>query len=166
MSESDYRMIEKKRDEASKAVSDVLDLSKQIGEREAALAILKVQAQIESAKPWAALRSQQDSPTGTKRTAVLIGTMNSQTDRAGVLEHNRTEMSGNKCSPDVDVLSTDKDYTYLTVMCVSKEIEPRLKRRSEQSGYTRTSAIARDSCGNDHKTHQNRLRLIRRRSMN
>jgi V/A-type H+-transporting ATPase subunit I len=140
MSESDYRMIEKKRDEASKAVSDVLDLSKQIGEKQAD--ILKVQAQIESAKPWAALPVPV-SYTGTKRTAVLIGTMNSQTDQAGVLG-----IIAQKCpeinAVDVDVLSTDKDYTYLTVMCLKRD-QAAVEEALRTSGFTRTSAMGSET---------------------
>ena len=139
MKDSDYRDIEKKRDDASQAVTTILDLSKQIGEKQAD--ILKVQTQIETMKPWAALPVPINY-TGTKKTSVLIGTMNSQTDQAGILE-----ILAQKCpeinAVDVDVLGIDKDYTYLTVICLKKD-QSVVEEALRTSGFTRTSVMGSD----------------------
>ena len=139
MSESELKEIEKTRDEALKSVTDILDRSKEIDDRKAD--IIKNQTQLETIKPWSSLPVPINY-SGTKRTSVLIGTMNIQTDNAGVLA-----VLAEKC-PDVDavnvdVLGTDKDYTYLTVMCMKNDL-PRVEETLRTSGFTRTSVIGSD----------------------
>ena len=139
VSEDDLRGIEKTRDDTSHSVTDILNLSKQIDDKKAD--IIKNQTQEEMVRPWESLPVPINFD-GTKKTSLLIGTINIQTDNGGILE-----ILAQKCpdidAVDVDVLGTDKDYTYLTVMCLNRDRQ-RVEEALRTSGFTRTSILGNE----------------------
>ncbi len=97
----------------------IVALDKQIAEQKAN--IQKTQIQMESLVPWMGL-SVPLSYTGTRKTSVLIGTI------AGAQSLEALYSLLAKYAPDVDavdvqVIYTDKDYTYLAVVCLTKDVQ-------------------------------------------
>ena len=97
----------------------IVALDKQIAEQKAN--IQKTQSQMESLVPWMGL-SVPLSYTGTRKTSVLIGTI------AGAQSLEALYSLLAKYAPDVDavdvqVIYTDKDYTYLAVVCLTKDVQ-------------------------------------------
>ena len=97
----------------------IVALDKQIAEQKAN--IQKTQIQMESLFPWMGL-SVPLSYTGTRKTSVLIGTI------AGAQSLEALYSLLAKYAPDVDavdvqVIYTDKDYTYLAVVCLTKDVQ-------------------------------------------
>ena len=96
----------------------IVALDKQIAEQKAN--ILKIQNQMEALTPWMGL-SVPVNYKGTRKTSVLIGTIAG----AAGLENIYSLIA--KSAPEVDavdvqVLSTDKDYTYLAAVCLTKDV--------------------------------------------
>lgn len=97
----------------------IVALDKQIAEQKAN--IQKLQNQMESLVPWMGL-TVPVSYTGTRKTSVLIGTIAGAPGLEGVYGLLA------KYEPDVDavdvqVISTDKDYTYLAVVCLTRDVQ-------------------------------------------
>lgn len=97
----------------------IVALDKQIAEQKAN--IQKLQNQMESLVPWMGL-TVPVSYTGTRKTSVLIGTIAGAPGLEGVYGLLA------KYAPDVDavdvqVISTDKDYTYLAVVCLTRDVQ-------------------------------------------
>ncbi len=97
----------------------IVALDKQIAEQKAN--IQKLQNQIESLAPWMGL-TVPVSFTGTRKTACLIGTMagaQSLESLYGLLAKHAPEAD----ALDIQVIFTDKDYTYLAVVCLKKDAQ-------------------------------------------
>ncbi|MDE6961083.1 MAG: V-type ATP synthase subunit I [Lachnospiraceae bacterium] len=97
----------------------VVALDKQIAEQKAN--IQKIQNQIEALVPWMGL-TVPVSYTGTRKTSVLIGTMaGAQSLEAlyGLLAKGAPQVE----ALDIQIISTDKDYTYLAVVCLNKDVQ-------------------------------------------
>lgn len=97
----------------------IVSLDKQIAEQKAN--IQKIQIQMESLTPWMGL-TVPIGYTGTRKTSVLIGTI------AGAQSLEALYSLLANYAPDVDavdvqVISTDKDYTYLAVVCLTKDVQ-------------------------------------------
>ena len=117
MNKTDFEQIRAQRKRLLTTADDLLDLSKRISENAANVA--KLENQIEALVPWMRL----DVPMnyrGTSETAMILGTM----PKPMTVEEIRTEVA--RTQPDLEaydleVLSTDKDMTYLTVVCLKKD---------------------------------------------
>ncbi len=97
----------------------IVALDKQIAEQKAN--IQKLQNQIESLAPWMGL-TVPVSFTGTRKIACLIGTMagaQSLESLYGLLAKHAPEAD----ALDIQVIFTDKDYTYLAVVCLKKDAQ-------------------------------------------
>lgn len=97
----------------------IVALDKQIAEQKAN--IQKIQNQIEALVPWMGL-TVPVSYTGTRKTSVLIGTMaGAQSLEAlyGLLAKGAPQVE----ALDIQIISTDKDYTYLAVVCLNKDVQ-------------------------------------------
>lgn len=97
----------------------IVALDKQIAEQKAN--IQKIQNQMEGLVPWMGL-TVPVSYTGTRKTSVLIGTIagaQSLEGLYGLLAKGAPEIE----ALDIQVISTDKDYTYLAVVCLRQDTQ-------------------------------------------
>lgn len=97
----------------------IVALDKQIAEQKAN--IQKIENQIEALVPWMGLKVPV-SYTGTRKTTVLIGTIAGAPGLEGLYSLLA------KYAPDIDaldiqIISTDKDYTYLAVVCLNRDVQ-------------------------------------------
>lgn len=104
-------------DQYMATASRIVTLDKQIAESKAA--VLKVQNQVEALAPWLSL-TVPVSYTGTQKTAVLIGTMPNPQDQQSILNLLAGEVPDVE-AVDVELISTDKDFTYLAVICMKQD---------------------------------------------
>lgn len=97
----------------------IVALDKQIAEQKANA--LKIQNQMEALVPWMGL-TVPVSFSGTRKTSVLIGTIaggSSLEEIYGLIARFAPEVD----AVDAQVISTDKDYTYLAVVCLTKDVQ-------------------------------------------
>lgn len=104
-------------DQYMATASRIVTLDKQIAESKAA--VLKVQNQVETLAPWLSL-TVPVSYTGTQKTAVLIGTMPNPQDQQSILNL-LAGAAPDVEAVDVELISTDKDFTYLAVICMKQD---------------------------------------------
>ena len=104
-------------DQYMATASRIVTLDKQIAESKAA--VLKVQNQVEALAPWLSL-TVPVSYTGTQKTAVLIGTMPNPQDQQSILNLLAGAVPDVE-AVDVELVSTDKDFTYLAVICMKQD---------------------------------------------
>lgn len=123
------------RDSSEKILEDgrqILALSRQIAEGRAN--IQKMESQIESLAPW----MQLDVPMncqGTKRTAVLVGTMAEAMTLEqlySLLAEKAPEITG----ADIQIISSDQDQTCLAAVCLKEDL-PKLEEALRTSGFAR-----------------------------
>ena len=118
-------LIDKKTMEAAaakqEAVMEVAGLliadHKKIAEAQAE--IVKRNTQIEALAPWMSLEVEMNYP-GTKKTAMLLGTMAAETTLEmiyGKLAEDHPEIE----AVDISVISQDKDAVYLSVFCMKDQ---------------------------------------------
>ncbi len=114
-----FDKVAKNHDNYLETAHRIVALDKQIAEQKAN--IQKLQNQIESLAPWMGL-TVPVSFTGTRKTACLIGTMagaQSLESLYGLLAKHAPEAD----ALDIQVIFTDKDYTYLAVVCLKKDAQ-------------------------------------------
>ena len=104
-------------DQYMATASRIVTLDKQIAESKAA--VLKVQNQVEALAPWLSL-TVPVSYTGTQKTAVLIGTMPNPQNQQSILNLLAGAVPDVE-AVDVELISTDKDFTYLAVICMKQD---------------------------------------------
>ena len=104
-------------DQYMATASRIVTLDKQIAESKAA--VLKVQNQVEALAPWLSL-TVPVSYTGTQKTAVLIGIMPNPQDQQSILNLLAGAVPDVE-AVDVELISTDKDFTYLAVICMKQD---------------------------------------------
>jgi len=104
-------------DQYMETASRIVTLDKQIAESKAA--VLKIQNQVEALAPWLSL-TVPVSYTGTRKTAVLIGTMPNPQDQQSILNL-LAGAAPDVEAVDVELISTDKDFTYLAVICMKQD---------------------------------------------
>ena len=131
-------LIDKKTMEAAaakqEAVMEVAGLliadHKKIAEAQAE--IVKRNTQIEALTPWMSLEVAMNYP-GTKKTAMLLGTMAAETTLEmiyGKLAEDHPEIE----AVDISVISQDKDAVYLSVFCMkdqAADVENTAKQKEE-----------------------------------
>ena len=137
MNKTDFEKIRAERKRLLTTADDLMDLSKRISENAANVA--KLENQIESLVPWMNL----DIPMnyrGTAETAMFLGTM----PKPMTVEEIRTEVA--KSQPDLEaydleVLSADKDLTYLTAVCLKGDAA-KLEEALRAAGFARPSQVS------------------------
>lgn len=117
-------------DKVARIANKIVSLQKSIVENKAE--IIKLEAQIEILKPWVSL----DIPvnyTGTKHTAVFIGTLQNEWSQDAIYEK-----SAEYLPIDVDVISSSKEQTCIFVMCM-KEKSDEVFESLRSIGFSRPS---------------------------
>ena len=112
-----FEKVAENQDQYMATASRIVTLDKQIAESKAA--VLKVQNQVEALAPWLSL-TVPVSYTGTQKTAVLIGTMPNPQDQQSILNLLAGAVPDVE-AVDVELISTDKDFTYLAVICMKQD---------------------------------------------
>ena len=136
----------------------IVALDKQIAEQKAN--IQKLQNQMEALVPWMGL-TVPVSYTGTRKTSVLIGTIagtQGLPELYGLLAKGAPEVD----ALDIQVISTDKDYTYLAVVCLKRSGQEVLQNRLRL--WARFLQSARRSFRQRWMHPSGRLKRWRRRS--
>ncbi len=95
----------------------IVDLEKQI--TEAASTIQKLETQAETLVPWEALDVPMDT-AGTLQTAVFFGTLPEAATEVDVLTALKSHDPAVD-EADVEIVSSEKDVTYLAVMCLKPD---------------------------------------------
>lgn len=95
----------------------IVALDRNVAEKRAE--ILKMQNQMESLVPWLGL-SVPIGYRGTRKTSVLIGTLAGNQGVSEVYEM-IARSAPEAEAVDVQIISADKDYTYLAVVCLSAD---------------------------------------------
>ena len=101
---------------------------------EAQAEIVKRNTQIEALAPWMSLEVEMNYP-GTKKTAMLLGTMAAETTLEmiyGKLAEEHPEIE----AVDISVISRDKDAVYLSVFCM-KEQAADVENTLRTAGFSR-----------------------------
>ena len=134
----DYGAVCARRDEILSQARTVLARDKDIAEQHAAIA--RLCNQIESLAPWLALDIPMDF-RGTRETRVLLGTLPGVWTQAAALEAFAAaapEVPG----PDLTVLSTGRDYTYLAVICLAPDAQ-QTEDTLRSIGFAKPSQLSR-----------------------
>lgn len=97
--------------------SRIAAMDKQIAEKKAS--VLKLQNQTEALNPWLTLPVPVCF-SGTAKTAALIGTMPNPQDQQSVWNL-LAEAAPDVEALDVEIISTDKDFTYLALICMKQD---------------------------------------------
>lgn len=114
-----FEKVTQNQDNFIETARRIVALDKQIAEQKAN--VLKLQNQMEALVPWLGL-TVPVSFSGTRKTSVLIGTVagaSSLEEIYGLIAKFAPEVD----AVDVQVISTDKDYTYLAVVCLTKDVQ-------------------------------------------
>ena len=122
-------------DQYMATASRIVTLDKQIAESKAT--VLKIQNQVEALAPWLSL-TVPVSYTGTQRTAVLIGTMPNPQDQQSILNLLAGAVPDVE-AVDVELISTDKDFTYLAVICM-KQDAGKVEETLRTGGFSKPSS--------------------------
>ncbi len=129
-----FKRMEKECETILKSVKQILGYEKKIAESKAS--ILKVESQIEGLTPWLNL----DIPmkfSGTKKSAVLIGTMTETVTLEQIYEA-VAEKEPSLDAFDVTILGTDKDQTCIVAVCLKKDAT-KLEDALRAVGFARPS---------------------------
>lgn len=113
----EYESVVQSRDALSGKVRKIIALDKEIAENQGKIQKLEVQA--EGLAPWMSL-SVPMNYEGTMQTAMMIGTVpgqRSSEDLYQLFAQNAPEVE----AVDMEIISTDKDYTYLAVLCMKSD---------------------------------------------
>lgn len=114
----------------------IVALDKQVAEQKAN--ILKLQNQMESLVPWLGLTVPVNY-SGTEKTSVLIGTIAGAQTLEGIYEM-IAGFAPEAEALDVQVIFTDKDYTYLAVVCLKKDVQM-VEEALRASGFAKPSQV-------------------------
>ncbi|MDO4261150.1 MAG: V-type ATP synthase subunit I [Eubacteriales bacterium] len=125
-------------DNYMKTASRIVSLDRQIAEGRATA--LKLETQAEALTPWLGL-TVPVSFSGTKKTSVLIGTMAGAADIhqvCGLIAGHAPETD----AVDVQIISADKDFTYLAVTCLKKDAA-RVEEALRAGGFAKPASPVR-----------------------
>lgn len=136
---SRIREIEKTKTQKVESVRKIIDLDREIGEHRAE--ILRIQTQMESLTPWLSLQVPL-SFAGTRKTAFMAGMMPSGTTRESIMEE-VAQKAPELEAYEVEIVSTDKDYVYLTIVCMKPQ-QAQLEEILRCMGFIRPSAVSRE----------------------
>ena len=117
----------------------LIKLDKQISEQKAN--VQNFQNQAEALAPWLSLNVPMNYP-GTEKTSVFIGSL------AGNQTYESIWKTLKKALPDtetidVSILSQDKDFTYLFVICMKADAQ-KMEEVLRQAGFARPAQIVND----------------------
>lgn len=110
----------------------IVSLDKKVAEGRAN--ILKLQNQVEALTPWLGLTVPVNYK-GTRRTSVMIGNIAGSVTLEDVYEL-IAKFSPETEAVDVELISSDKDYTYLAVVCLTQDAQ-KVEEALRAGGFAR-----------------------------
>jgi V/A-type H+-transporting ATPase subunit I len=125
------------RDYYSSVAARLISLDKQVAELKASN--LKLENQIMSLEPWMSLDVPMNCK-GTKTTALMKGTMPGSQNLEQIYAL-LAEKAPDADAVDITILSQDKDFTYMTVLC-SRSIAQEVEEVLRQEGFSRPSYLS------------------------
>lgn len=114
-----FNKAAKSQDNFLETARRIVALDKQIAEQKAT--IQKLENQLEMLVPWLSL-TVPVSYMGTRKTSVLIGTIAGAQGLEGIYSL-LAKYAPKVDAIDVQIISTDKDYTYLAVVCLTRDVQ-------------------------------------------
>ncbi len=132
----DFGKAIERREEIHRVAIRIVKSNKEIAEHQANIS--RLENSIESLKPWLSLDIPMNFK-GTKKTAMFIGTMpgdHSLEDLYGTIAECAPDITG----ADIEIISKDRDATYLTVLCLSEEAG-QVEEALRQHGFARPSQV-------------------------
>lgn len=124
--------IVERREEIYRVAIRLVKEGKEIADHKAHIA--RIENNIESLTPWLPLDVPMNA-TGTEKTTLFIGTIPgdlSLEDLYGILAECAPDVTG----ADIEIISKDRDTTYLTVLCLSEE-GSQVEEALRQKGFAR-----------------------------
>lgn len=132
----DFGKAIERREEIHRVAIRIVKSNKEIAEHQANIS--RLENSIEGLKPWLSLDIPMNFK-GTKKTAMFIGTMpgdHSLEDLYGTIAECAPDITG----ADIEIISKDRDATYLTVLCLSEEAG-QVEEALRQHGFARPSQV-------------------------
>ncbi|MDR1801730.1 MAG: V-type ATP synthase subunit I [Lachnospiraceae bacterium] len=130
--EKDFLDVIARMGDITETANRIISAGKEITEQRAA--VVKLENQVEALKPWVSLDIPMNSQ-GTLKSKVFIGTLPPESTAQTVYE-----AVENGIDIDVNVISTDKDALYLSIICLRKD-ESKVEEALRAVGFTRTSQL-------------------------
>lgn len=137
ISKAEYIEITTRRDKPLDAARRIIATDKEIAE--ARVAIARLEGQVEALSPWMALDVPM-SLAGTADTRLFLGTMPGQftiESLLGALETACPQVN----LPDITLLSQDKDYAYVAVICLKADAAV-LEEAMRSIGFARPAQLS------------------------
>ncbi len=132
-----YEETVNRQEEYVEEATRIVDLEKQI--TEATSAIQKLENQAETLVPWEPLDVPMNT-SGTKKATVFLGTMPEQVTEEQVLTALKTSEPAVD-EAQVQIVSTGKDMTYLSVVCLTRDAAAAEEALRAQ-GFTRMNWVS------------------------
>ncbi|MDD3362039.1 MAG: V-type ATP synthase subunit I [Hespellia sp.] len=132
----DFGKAIERREEIHRVAIRIVKSNKEIAEHQANIS--RLENSIEGLKPWLSLDIPMNFK-GTRKTAMFIGTMpgdHSLEDLYGIIAECAPDLTG----ADIEIISKDRDATYLTVLCLSEEAG-QVEEAIRQHGFARPSQV-------------------------
>lgn len=134
---SRMREIEKTKTQKIEAIHKILELDKKIAEHKAE--ILRIQTQLEGLTPWLSLQVPLTFK-GTQKTSFMAGMMPAGATRESIMEELACK-APQLDAYELEIVSTDKDYVYLTVICLKNQ-QAEMEEVLRSMGFARPSAVS------------------------
>ena len=149
-----YLAAADKKEAVMEAAADIVGLHKQIAEHRAN--IQKLENQIETLTPWLSLGIPMNF-AGTRSSAVLIGAVSGvlTMDELYALVLGQEEISG----VDISILSSDRDTTYIAVVCLKGE-EEKVENALRQGGFAKPSLMTGKTPAEEKKALEEQVHRI------
>ena len=149
-----YLAAADKKEDVMAAASEIVSLQKQIAEHRAN--IQKLENQAEALTPWLGLGIPMNFK-GTKSCAVLIGAVSGvlTMDELYGLVLGEEEISG----VDISILSSDRDTTYIAVVCM-KEEEEKVENALRQGGFAKPSLMMGKTPAEEKKELEKQIQVL------
>ncbi len=122
-------------DNFMQTATKIITLDKQVAESQAAAQ--KLENQAETLTPWLGLTVPVNF-SGTRSTAFLIGTLPGQQDQQSVLKI-LVDAAPEIEAVNVELISTDKDFTYLAVVCLRQDAS-KVEEALRTAGFAKPSS--------------------------
>ena len=136
---SRIREIEAARTQKIETIRKILDLDRKIAEHKAE--ILRIQTQAEGLTPWLSLQVPLTFP-GTQKTAFMVGMMPVGSTRESIMEE-MAQKAPELEAYELEIISTDKDYVYLTAVCMKSQ-QTELEENLRMMGFVRPTVSSRE----------------------
>ena len=136
---SRIREIEAARTQKIETIRKILDLDRKIAEHKSE--ILRIQTQAEGLTPWLSLQVPLTFP-GTQKTAFMVGMMPVGSTRESIMEE-LAQKAPELEAYELEIISTDKDYVYLTAVCMKSQ-QTELEENLRMMGFVRPTVSSRE----------------------